>query len=92
MSGITERDLDRPLWGAEAIGHEANVVDEAGEVNVKKTMRLLEQGLLPGQRSVAFGLRRPAAFAAYSRATPRDRWPPKTRAAAVATRRLGAMI
>lgn len=50
MSGITERDLDRPLWGAEAIGHEANVVDEAGEVNVKKTMRLLEQGLLPGTK------------------------------------------
>jgi len=38
------------LWGAEAIGREANVVDEDGNVDLRKTFYLLETGHLPGKK------------------------------------------
>jgi hypothetical protein len=40
-------DPDRPIWGAEAIGREAGLVDADGNVDVRKTFYLLEKGLLP---------------------------------------------
>jgi hypothetical protein len=43
-------DLDRPLWGAAAIGLEANVVDEDGDVDIRKVFYLLENGLLPATK------------------------------------------
>jgi hypothetical protein len=43
-------DLDLPLWGAEAIGRQANVVNEAGNVDLRKVFYLLENGLLPGTK------------------------------------------
>jgi hypothetical protein len=43
-------DLDLPLWGAEAIGREANVLDSAGNVDLRKTFYLLENGLLPASK------------------------------------------
>jgi hypothetical protein len=45
-----DEHLDRPLWGAEAIGREANLVDDDGEVHIRKTFYLLEKGLLPGTK------------------------------------------
>jgi hypothetical protein len=50
MSDIIRDDLDRPLWGAEAIGREANVLNGAGNVDLRKTFYLLENGLLPGTK------------------------------------------
>jgi hypothetical protein len=46
----TQENLDAPLWGAEAIGREANVVDEDNNVDLRKTFYLLENGLLPGTK------------------------------------------
>jgi hypothetical protein len=46
----TAKNLDRPLWGAEAIGREANVVDDDGNVDLRKTFYLLEKGRLPGTK------------------------------------------
>jgi hypothetical protein len=43
-------DLDRVLWGAEAIGREANVVDDDGQVKIRATYYLLEKGLLPANK------------------------------------------
>jgi hypothetical protein len=43
---------DNILWGAEAIGREANIIDEkTGEVELAKTFRLLELGRLPGKKN-----------------------------------------
>jgi hypothetical protein len=39
------------LWGAEAIGREANIVDKkSGEVNLRKVFYQLETGNLPGKK------------------------------------------
>jgi hypothetical protein len=46
----TSDDLDLPLWGAEAIGRVANVVDEDGTVNRRKVYNLLENQLLPATK------------------------------------------
>jgi hypothetical protein len=43
-------DLDQPIWGAEAIGREANIVDDDGNVNLRKTFYQLENGLLPATK------------------------------------------
>jgi hypothetical protein len=43
-------DLDLPLWGAEAIGREANVLDGDGNVDLRKTFYLLENKLLPATK------------------------------------------
>jgi hypothetical protein len=49
MSDIDE-NLDATLWGADLIGLAANVVDEKGAVDVRRTYYLLEKGLLPGTK------------------------------------------
>jgi hypothetical protein len=46
----TQENLDAPMWGAEAIGREANVVDEDGNVNLRKVYHLLENELLPATK------------------------------------------
>jgi hypothetical protein len=46
----TEQDLDRPIWGAEAIGREAGVF-KGGEVDVRKSYHLLEAGFLPATKA-----------------------------------------
>jgi hypothetical protein len=38
------------LWGAEAIGREANIVDESGEVDIRKLYYMLEMGYLPAKK------------------------------------------
>jgi hypothetical protein len=38
------------VWGARQIALEANIVDENGNVELPKTFRLLELGLLPGKK------------------------------------------
>jgi hypothetical protein len=38
------------LWGALAIGREANIVDENGEVDLRKVFYRLESGHLPGKK------------------------------------------
>jgi hypothetical protein len=47
---VEDKDIDKPLWGAEAIGREANVVDEDGNVDLRKVYYLLENELLPGTK------------------------------------------
>jgi hypothetical protein len=42
---------DNILWGAEAIGREANILDEHGNVELPKVFRLLELGRLPGKKN-----------------------------------------
>jgi hypothetical protein len=43
-------DLDRPLWGAEAIGRAANLLDEDGNVDLRRTYFKLEKGYLPADK------------------------------------------
>jgi hypothetical protein len=38
------------LWGAERIGREAGIVNENGEVDLRKTFYQLEAGNLPGRK------------------------------------------
>jgi len=45
-----EQDIDRPLWGAEAIGREAGVFDDDGNVDLRKSFYLLEKGYLPATK------------------------------------------
>jgi hypothetical protein len=45
-----EPDINRPLWGAEAIGREAGLIDDQGEVDIRKTFYLLERKLLPATK------------------------------------------
>lgn len=45
-----DTDLDRPLWGAEAIGREAGLIDDDGKVEVRRAFYLLEKGLLPATK------------------------------------------
>jgi hypothetical protein len=47
---INENLLDRPLWGAEAIGREAGILRDDGTVNRSRTFYLLERGELPGKK------------------------------------------
>jgi len=42
---------DRVLWGAKAIGREANVIDADGNVNERRAYYLLEAGLLPASKT-----------------------------------------
>jgi hypothetical protein len=46
----TDNDLDRPLWGGEAIGREAGVIGKDGKVDLRKTYHLLEHGHLPAEK------------------------------------------
>jgi hypothetical protein len=43
-------NLDLALWGAEPIGRTANVIDDDGKVDLRRTYYLLESGLLPGKK------------------------------------------
>jgi hypothetical protein len=38
------------LWGAEKIGQAANIVDDNGKVDLRKTFYQLESGHLPGKK------------------------------------------
>jgi hypothetical protein len=38
------------IWGAERIGREAGIVDENGEVDLRKVFYQLETGNLPGKK------------------------------------------
>jgi hypothetical protein len=44
-------DPDRPIWGAEAIGREANILDEDGNVDLRKTYYKLEKGYLDADKN-----------------------------------------
>ena len=43
-------NLDRPIWGAEAIGREVGLIDDNGNVDIRKAFYLLENELLPGTK------------------------------------------
>jgi hypothetical protein len=45
-----DSDLDKPRWGAQAIGEMANVVDDDGTVDLRRTYYLLEHRLLPATK------------------------------------------
>jgi hypothetical protein len=38
------------LWGATAIGREANIVNENGEVDIRRLYYMLEKGYLPAKK------------------------------------------
>lgn len=46
----THENLDRPLWGAEQIGREAGLLDEVGNVDLRKVFYRLERGDLPASK------------------------------------------
>ncbi len=45
---MTESNI---LWGALAIGREANILDKDGNVELPKVFRLLELGRLPARKN-----------------------------------------
>jgi len=49
MPDINE-NLDRPLWGAQAIGREAGLLNADGSVNFRATFYALEHGNLPATK------------------------------------------
>lgn len=42
--------LDRAIYGAEPIGRAANIVDNKGKVDVRKTFYALERGYIPADK------------------------------------------
>jgi hypothetical protein len=44
-------DLDRPLWGAEAIGREAGILDDNGNVDLNRVFYQLACGHLPASKA-----------------------------------------
>jgi hypothetical protein len=38
------------LWGAVAIGREANIIDENGEVDIRRLYYMLDKGYLPAKK------------------------------------------
>jgi hypothetical protein len=44
-------NLDRPIWGAENIGREANLFKEDGSVDLRKTYFKLEKGYLDADKN-----------------------------------------
>ena len=64
---IEDKDLDKPLWGAEAIGRQAGLLNDDGSVNFRATFYALERGNLPaikiGKRWVTTLRRLRRAFA-----------------------------
>jgi hypothetical protein len=42
--------LDRPIYGARPIGQAANIVDNKGKVDVRKTFYALEQGYIDANK------------------------------------------
>jgi hypothetical protein len=49
-----DKDLDRPIYGAPAIGRAANLVDGKGEVELAKVYRALQLGHIDADK---FGLK-----------------------------------
>jgi hypothetical protein len=47
---MENQNLDRPIWGAEAIGREAGLVDHDGNVDLRRTFYMLEKGYLPATK------------------------------------------
>jgi hypothetical protein len=47
---MSDQNLDLPLWGAEAIGRVAVLLNEDGTVDIRRTFYLLEKGLLPATK------------------------------------------
>jgi hypothetical protein len=45
------QDLDALIWGAEAIGRAANVLNEHGGVDEKATYYKLSRGYIPAKKS-----------------------------------------
>ena len=41
---MSDENLDRPIYGAEAIGREAHLLDDKGDVDVRKAYHALERG------------------------------------------------
>ena len=72
MSDIREH-LDIPLWGAEAIGREAGLIHQNGDVNFRAVYYALENGHLPatkvGKRWVSTRRRLRSVFAGDARDT-----------------------
>ena len=46
----TEENLDRPIWGAKPIGFEAGLIDEDGNVDLRRTFYALEHGHIPADK------------------------------------------
>jgi hypothetical protein len=44
-------DLDRPIWGAKAIARAANLLDEDGEINIRKAFYKLEKGYIDADKN-----------------------------------------
>jgi hypothetical protein len=49
MSTIIDK-LDVPIWGAQAIGREAGLIDDSGNVDLRKTFYALERGHIPASK------------------------------------------
>ena len=47
---MSTQDLDALIWGGENIGRAANVVDDNGEVDQKKTFYKLQRGYIPAKK------------------------------------------
>ena len=47
---MPDRDLDRAVYGAPAIGHEAYLFDEDGNVDIRKTYYALEKGYIDADK------------------------------------------
>jgi hypothetical protein len=47
---MSDENLDRVLWGAEAIGREAGCFKKDGEVDVRKAFYLLEKGYVDANK------------------------------------------
>ncbi len=50
MKNPEDSNLDRPIWGAQAIAKEANLFDDEGNADVRKTYYLLESGAIAAKR------------------------------------------
>jgi hypothetical protein len=51
MTDTTTQDLDALIWGAQAIGRAANVVDRRGKVDERAVYYKLERGHIPGKKA-----------------------------------------
>jgi len=47
---MSDENLDRPIWGAKAIGQEAGCIKDDGEADERKTFYLLEMKLLDADK------------------------------------------
>jgi len=47
---MLDEKLDQPLYGAEAIGRAAHLLNEDGEVDTRKTYYVLEKGYLDADK------------------------------------------